>query len=283
MRGIFMVANSDALKQVAEEMISARKSSEEGSAVDASRIREIVAKDPDAVAGAFPLMIRSSEASGFRIWGLLTVVAETYKFVTEGDDSLVLMLDEAMSRAGVERPKARITETPCGGTGTAVPIVLQMAAEDVKAGSAYRMARFLSLKGMDTEVREKLLGRCIITFPVDEDPRPIWHISEVRNFVADLHRKLPYFPIYLNLDPRLNQHLTYFGCLADEAALQPQGPLTRLDLANPSVIECIRESAQAIRAACKENEIPCKPILESLLGIYPIEQRHALFRAELTE
>jgi hypothetical protein len=136
---------------------------------------------------------------------------------------------------------------------------------------------------MHIEVREKLLGHCIITFPVDEDPRPIWSIPEVRNFVADLHQKLPYFPMYLNLDSRLGQHLTYFGCLADPSALQTQGPLTQFDVANPSVIERVRESAQAIRAVCQKNGIPYKSILESLLAIYPFEQRHELFRTELTD
>lgn len=277
--------NNDALKRVAKELINACEFSERGSAVDTSRIREIIANDPDSVAGAFPVLVRGAEESEFPIWGLLTVVATIYKSVTEGDDSLVLILDEAMKRAGVERPNFRVPNAPDAGTATEPrepkQIVLQMAAEDLKSGSAYRMVRILSLEGMDTEMRGKLLGRCIITFPVDEDPRPIWSIPEVRNFVADLHKKLPYFPMYLNLDPNLDQHLTYFGCLADPSALQPQGSFTRFDAAHPSVIERIRESAGAIRAVCKKCGIPYRPILESLLGIYPIKQRLELFRAEL--
>jgi hypothetical protein len=103
---------------------------------------------------------------------------------------------------------------------------------------------------MSPEMRTNILGKCVIIFPVDNDPRPIQRIPEVRRLVADLHKRMRYFPVYLNFDPKLQMQLAYFGCLAEEGATEWKEGQIGINLLHTSVTTKMTETLTAIRDVC---------------------------------
>jgi hypothetical protein len=59
----------------------------------------------------------------------------------------------------------------------------------------------------------------------DADPRPNWSIPEIRNYVGELGRRIPYFPYFLFNDPATGAFEFYLLCLVDvdeSGRVQPQ-------------------------------------------------------------
>ena len=281
-----IVSDVEKLKRVTDRLLSKYRSTDEGSEVDPAAIREIIAEDPEAVAGAFPVMARGAREADLPIWGLLWVVSEMYEDVTGGDDSLVLILEDEMGQAGVELPNAQFKSHASGNEQNLgdsevdqrpKTVVLEIAPDDLRAGSAYRMVRFFSVENMESDTLQNVLGRCMIAFPVDDDPRPIWEIPEVRSFMQKLHNDLPYFPMYLDFDPRLQQHLTYYGCLADSSAMEKVDGGVRLHLEHPSVVSAIHQSIIGIRRACQTVGIDSGPFETSLIQVYDVSRQQLHF------
>jgi hypothetical protein len=152
-----------------------------------------------------------------------------------------------------------------------------MAAEDVKAGDAHRVLMTMRLERMPTEMREQIIGKCIISFPASGDPRPIQRIPEVRRFVADLHKRMRHFPLFLNFDPKHLMHLVYFGCLADEQATRVQGTDVALDMLDQSFVQRMGESLTAIRDVCRPLKLDWHPSVRQILAVYDRPTRRSLF------
>src|SRR4051812_8666688 len=77
---------------------------------------------------------------------------------------------------------------------------------------AYVLLRLFALDRVAAESEElrRARGRCAITFEVDDDPRPVWSIDEVRAFVKELHEGLPHLPYFLDPAPALGMLITHF-------------------------------------------------------------------------
>ncbi len=234
--------------------------------------------DPDLVARVFPALLRWNREHDVGIWGLLFVVAMVYEeeYV---DDSLSVLVRTAAREASVSVPSV-LSNSPHTPPMQPKVNVLQMAEADVRAGDAHRLLTVMNIDTMSAEVRERMIGKCTITFPVDNDPRPIQRIPEVRRFVADLHRRMRYFPMYLNFDPKYSMHLVYFGCLADEAATQVQGDNVGLNLLHGSVIARMKESLEAIRDTCNRQDLDWKPLVCRMLAIFDVKMCRTQFGSD---
>jgi len=256
-------------------LLAEYKQGPRGSSVDTDRIRSIIAADPDLVAEVFPALLRWNRESAVGIWGLLFVIAMVYEKEYR-DDSLSVLVKSAAHEANVSLPSV-LSYTPHEKASQPEINVLEMAEADVRAGDAHRLLTVMSIETMSAEVRERVIGNCTITFPVDNDPRPIQRIPEVRRFVADLHRRMRYFPMYLNFDPKYSMHLVYFGCLADEAATQVQGDNVGLNLLHGSLIARMKESLEAIRSTCNRECLDWKPLVHRMLAIFDVDVRRSQF------
>ncbi|HWM69793.1 MAG TPA: hypothetical protein VNO35_24660 [Steroidobacteraceae bacterium] len=265
-------------KQVLTELFEACSANEQGqSRVDGAKITTVVRRDPAAVAFAVQKIL-TSPLAGQVGWSMWLVTAKVFEH-EHGDDSLVVMVEAAAAAAGAKLPRV-LSSTPHEPEPQRKLLVLQMAEADVAAGDAHRMLMVMRLEGLSTELRAKMLGNCIITFPALGDDRPVQHIRRVRAFVADLHRRMPYFPVFLDFDDRHGMRMVYFGCLADTAAteVRPDGAVGT-NMGDPSVLEAIKTSLVGIRRACSPLGIDWKPCAEAMIAPYDAEIRRTLLGA----
>jgi hypothetical protein len=262
-------------RALVEKLMTEYQQQTQGSAVDVSRIRALVLDDPELIAQVFPAMLQFNVQHGIGIWGLLYVVAGVYEKEL-ADDSLSVLMNNAANEARVTLPKV-LSMTASETAVTNRIVELQMAEQDVQAGDAHRVLTTMRLERMPAEIRERTIGRCIISFPVAADPRPIQRIPEVRRFVADLHDRMRYFPFYLNFDRKYAMHLVYFGCLADEDAIQVKGTDVRLDMLNESFVLKVTESLQAIRETCRSLNLNWQRSARQILAVYDESIRRSRF------
>lgn len=190
------------------------------------QVVELVREDPEAAAGAVPGLIRMGEQQR-AYFQLAMTVAAAYQQVVE-DDSLTRVVERAMERAGVP-------ELSVQPLGEARPEpdreLLQLAVDpgDLEQCNVYSWTRLLSLESLEGASPDhaanlrRMRGRCLVTFPLDADPRSVWQIPEARAYVRALFEAMPYFPYYLHPDPAAGAFLLFFGCLADPEAMLP-GP-----------------------------------------------------------
>jgi len=268
----------DRAKQVIVELLDARLPTADGhTQIDLSRVRDVVRRDPDCVAFAIEKIMGSPHA-GIAGWGVWMIAAQLFEAAYD-DDSLVVLVERAAAAVGQKLPELRdvqLQEPP----EERKLFELQMAEADVAAGDAYRMLMVMRLDTMPPEVREKLIGNCIITFPAAGDPRPVQHIPRVRAFVADLHRRLPYFPLFLNLDRARGMQMVYFGCLADpEATKVGPGDAVAVNAYHRSMLEATRSALAAISTACAPLRIDWSGCAQALLAPYDEETRELLLGA----
>lgn len=262
-------------RALVEKLLDEYKAGAKGSSVDTDRIRSIIIEDADLLAGVFPALLQWNREHSAGIWGLLYVVALVYEKEFQ-DDSLSILLKSAAHEAGVTLPSV-LSYTPHGLPIEPKVNILEMAEADVRAGDAHRLLTVMNIETMSTAVRERMIGNCTIAFPVNNDPRPIQRIPEVRRFVADLHRRMRYFPIYLNFDPKYSMHLVYFGCLADEVAIVVQGENVAINLLHSSCIARMKESFESIRTTCNRQAIDWKPLVRGMLAIFDVNIRRTQF------
>lgn len=269
---------SDPKRALVDRLLGEYKPASKGSSVDSDRIRSIVLSNPDLVAEVFPALLRWNREHNVRIWGLLFVVATVYKAEFE-DDSLEILLKTAANEAKVTLPSV-LSVTPNNPIPEPRVVVLQAAEEDVRSGDAHRILTVMRIDAMSPEMRTRMIAKCIITFPVDNDPRPIQRIPEVRRFVADLHNRMRYFPIYLNFDPKLQMHLVYFGCLAEESATEWRDGQIGINLLHRSVTSKMKEALIAIRDICIPLGLDWKWAVRGILSPFDHTVRESCFGSE---
>lgn len=267
-----MARDVKAAKAMAESLIEEYRPTAQGHELDPERVRALVAKDPEAVAEAIPGMIAAARATGAGIWGLLVETARIFADV-HGDDSLAIAVAAAMDEAGVKPPGRRLEHRPLA-PGEQVDdgprlLAFRLALDDVRSGSAFRMVKVFSFTAQTRATLERLIGQVVLEFPLDHDPRPLWEIPEVRRFMLDLHRRLPYFPMYLNPDPRVRTFMVYFGPISEPGAVRTTGDTAEIDLAHPSVLVRVWESLAATRALCAEHGLDFQRIATNILSSYP--------------
>lgn len=265
----------DRFKRVIAEIFEACDTDEQGRArVDSGRVTAVVRRDPEAVAFALQKILASplADRAGWSGW-MVTAQAFEKEY---GDDSLVVLVEAAAAAAGKKLPRV-LSSNPIQPEQREKFVELEMAEADVAAGDAHRMLMVMRLDGLSAELRTRLLGRCIMTFPADGDDRPVQHIPRIRAFVADLHKRMPYFPIFLNFDQTLCMHMVYFGSLADIEAteVRPDGSV-RTNMVHPSVLAATKAALTGIRRACTPLNIDWKPHAEAILAPYDPQMRGAL-------
>lgn len=262
-------------KRVVSEIFEALSADPQGrSRVDVGRIAETVGRDREAVAFALQRILSSPDANlaGWSVW---LVAAQEFER-QYGDDSLVVLVESAAAAAGEKLPTV-ISQTAPAGPPQDQLVVLEMAEADVAAGDAYRMLMLLRLENLTPEMRSKLVGKCTITFPAAGDPRPVQHIPRIRTFVADLHKRMPYFPLFFDFDPRVGTRQVYFGCLADTAATQlmPNGQVGT-DIMHPSLLAATQAALVGIQRAYAPLSIDCQACVAAILEPYDPATRRSL-------
>lgn len=252
-----------------------------GMAIDSARVMEIVRKDPEAVAYVVQKVLAGGGGS-MPGWGLWMTVAHIFQHEL-ADDSLIVLVEAAASAAGASLPKIKSfvpNTSPESSLEKANQIFeLQMAELDVAAGDAHRMVLVLRLDRLTPETRRQLIGNCIITFPADGDPRPVQHIARIRAFAADLHKRIPHFPLFLNFSPEHHMWLTYFGCLADpEATKLLSNDSVRFEGTHPTVLVAVQESLIGLRDACDPLSINWESCANTLVAPFDADTRRDLLR-----
>jgi len=263
-------------RALVDKLLSEYKPGAQGSSVDTDRIRSIVIADPDLAAEIFPALLRWNLENAVGIWGLLFIVAMVYEKECS-DDSLSVLLRTSAHDANVALPSV-LSYTPHDTPANKSKVVeLQMAEADVRAGDAHRVLTTMKIEGMSNELRERVMGNCIISFPASNDPRPIQRIPEIRRFVADLHQRMRYFPMYLNFENKYSMHLVYFGCLADETATLVSGSEVQFNMLHSSCVSRMRESLNAIRNTCRPLGLDWKLSVREILAVFDVNTLRSVF------
>jgi hypothetical protein len=244
-------------------------------------LAEAIRDDPDSAAAVVSAICRQREVPS--LFAQLAITIAVFYQNELGDDSLMIEVERAPWRPQIDDPELKPDDE-----GAAPPrrdpldVLLNQRrdairgmgidAEQLSAGSIDLFLEIFSAGG-ETIDRERALrqsalwGLCILLFPLDDDPRFICAIPSARRFVAKLHEAMPYFPCYLNFRPEAGMFVTYFGCLADEEAVNPDGP--GVDIYHPSILNKIGESLDAVgRLALAIGKDP-RPIWRTALSVYP--------------
>lgn len=254
-------------QSVIERLISLYQSHPQGGmAIDTAEVIKVVRSDPEAVAFGVRIALDSGFASEFG-WGLWLVVG--YVFEREiDDDSLMIAVKAAAARSGKPLPniKAFFPHAKQDEENVRQQVILQMAESDVASCDTFRMVKLLRLDTLDLQVRERMFGNCIITFPADQDPRPVQHIPRIRAYVRKLHACLVHFPLFLDLDPKHGMWMLYFGCLADvESTEVLSGDEFRFNAGHPSVLPVIKSTLDGLRKSCEPLHIDWLPCANAIV------------------
>jgi hypothetical protein len=273
-------------KQLVARLLDAITDADGTSALPGEVVTELVHADPEAAAAAVPALLKVATMNrGF--YQIAQAVAGAYEFETH-DDSLTKMVDAVVSKLDTPLKKIRFLDPSApSGTPPADQLpdepkvgVIAVNPADLAKGDVFPIVRLFRIDEatIDPPLTRSLRGRVLLTFPVDDDPRPVWMIPSVRTHQQKLFAQVPYFPYYLDPTPELAMFLTFFGPLADLTAISADG----VDLGNPSVVDRVVSSMRAVgRIARLVGEQPvevCQSILKPLPDDYVAE---ILARAKL--
>lgn len=267
-------------KTILDELADMYKTLPDGSrGVDTAEVQKMVRRDPDAVANVLRVVLANGGGSAIG-WGLCAVVAATFN-VEHEDDSLNVLVKKAADAEGATIPSIRRVIPHAGADGDPpTPLnALQIPEGDVASGDAYRLAHLFRLKNLNADLRKRMFGNCLLSFPAHGDPRPVQHIERIRAYIGDLHRRVPYFPIFLTLDPAARMWMMYFGCLADpQATCVLPGDRVSFQGDHPTVLAALLESLAGVRHACTELGIDAQPYLRGLVAPFPKDMGQALIK-----
>ncbi len=243
------------------------------------QLQELVRGDPEAAAGAVPMLVRAGEEQrGFL--QLAYSVALAYQHACE-DDSLVRVVQRALEQAGIPEPAGLAVGEPPEQV-----VELAVNRDDLDRCDIYGWIRLLSLQSLEgaspghADTLRRMRGRCHLTFPLSADPRAVWEIPEARAYVRALFSEMPYFPYYLETDPVAGTYMVFFGCLADPEALRLAPAETEETLDEKKLFELWQEAVELrhrqgkaiARDAVRWQLDPLhtsvlKPIIQATLGV----------------
>ncbi len=296
-------SNKERVAGFVEKLLASMRDVGGKQGIDSEALASLVRDDPDAAAGAVFVLLKAEEVQrGSR--QLATAVAMAYQSVT-GDDSLSLRAKRAIQEAGGRMPTI-VTEggepPPPARIG-----VLQVRAEDLARGDIYNLLRLFRVDRPENPAAVTgMRGRFLLAFPVDDDPRPVWQIPAVREFIHKVFEAMPYFPYYLHFAEEYGSFMLFFGCLADADAFQPAGRKVQLsegmrktkqivrnyremkrrqglavaagdptgvmliNVLHPSVLAPVAVAANAIRSLCQQlGEDPTQALDQLLIPYHP--------------
>ena len=240
--------------------------------LDSLRVCRLVAEDPDAAAAAVFACCEQGKTEP-TCFQLALAIAAAYQ-VELGDDSLMQRVQKLIDTYGAPPPiEFRSTGTsPTTSAGRQRPIrQLPVPEGDLVSGNVSHFVRLFTVQNITPDqwnVRRETCGTCILIFPsTDADPRPVTLIPEVRRFIANLHDRLPYYPVFLNMNPKLGMFFAYFGCLADPSVISKDG--TTFDITHRSVVSRVLESLVAISNLADELKMDYNSVAASIVAVYP--------------
>jgi hypothetical protein len=242
--------------------------------LDSLEIRRIVAADPET-AGAF--VVAACKDGNFQ---LAVALAAAYQ-VEFQDDTLMEMVRLAAQQAGeaADQDLARVSVEPREPGVPEKPEirVLQVTPDDLTSGNVFNFVRLFSRDSFKPPSKAKALrGNCLITFPLDNDPRPVIQIPSARTFIQRLHQNVPHFPYFLVPDPRAEAMFVHLGCLAPESCYHPrQG----LDLSAEGLVRYLLEAMLAVKDFARHVGDDGRAVVRDLLAVYPAEIREELLGA----
>ena len=149
------------------------------------------------------------------------VIAGVYE-VEQGDDALTEQVREQFAEAGLQVRDPVITGVP-----EAQPVVIDVTAQMLAEQDVYPFVLAFSHQGADHDRLDRLRSlksRLRFTFGVPvSDPRWVWEVPEVRQYVAQLNRTMPYLPYFFDPDPELRLLGIWICCLAPMGSLRDGG------------------------------------------------------------
>ena len=99
--------------------------------------------------------------------------------------------------------------------------IIDIPQDAVLAADVSSLVRVFSQIAAQPDDAKHVRGTIFVGFPFyEDDPRPNWAISEIRQYVRKLDEALPYFPYFLARDPALGHVLMYLLCLIPIADLE---------------------------------------------------------------
>ena len=212
--------------------------------IDLDALQMIVREEPElTIVAARSYLGIGKENRGY--YQLAVALGAAYK-IAFNDDSLALLVQQRLEEEGATDALptfAEVTTPSLPEPPKGVHIVVD--ADSLRDGDIYALVRAFSVNRTEREQFPRLRsfrGRCIISFPLDDDPRPVWKIPEVRHFISRLFEAMPYFPYYLAPAPELGMFRVFFGSLADLEAVTDEG----LNLVHSSVLTKLAQSLSAI-------------------------------------
>jgi len=250
--------------------------------LDYEDLRQAVKDDPETAAAIVYQICRDATLNSTDAQ-LIATIAALYQNEFD-DDSLVQEFDNAAweQAASFKKPRpvqedSELLDSVLDGDEDTLEILL-VNADDLRNGSVKDCVEQLSIGGANAERLQKLKslwGMCLLTFPLEDDPRQVYQIPEARQYIAKLHQEMPYFPCYLNFRREFGMFMTYFGGLADGSASAESG----VNILHPSVIDKVIESMSAIgllAAAIRQDYLSS---WRAMLSCYPPDIAELLIKS----
>jgi hypothetical protein len=242
-------SNDDAMKALLERLEALFVRRGDGKMeTSAGDLRALVSEDPERSVAVCRVYVEMAKAQtgtwrGFAQAALM--IAGAYE-VELHDDTLTDYVRDQFDRAGLAVPAPTVAGKV---QAPAPPIEIDVTADMLAARDIYPFVVLFSHRtaaGSADRLAElrAARGRLQFTFGVPlSDPRAVWEVPEVRQYVARLHESLPYLPYYFDPDPDRRLVGIWVSCLAPAESLHDGG----LDLDNPTVIAQVAVAARSVR------------------------------------
>jgi hypothetical protein len=261
--------------------------SDEGLRIDWEGVLELVKVDPEITAKIVHVALTKASEVPY-LFRVAEVLAGAHAAVSQ-DDGLEKSVDSACVRlgrrplrltfdAGVEEPVAQVFRRIVAEQSSDGWSIL-VSRRELEANDISKLLVSFSLKRVDRSDYARLRGlrgKCALTFDVGDDPREIIDIASVRDFVAAIHRAMPYFPYFLDMGERASMFLIYFGCLADKDAIGTRDGMS-LDPSHPSVINLVARSMLAVGELARTLGDNVESALQAAFEGLPVDMMQKVF------
>ncbi|HSI65183.1 MAG TPA: hypothetical protein VLE43_18795, partial [Candidatus Saccharimonadia bacterium] len=152
--------------------------------------------------------------------------------------------------------------------------MLEVADSDLASGNVSAFIRIFSRTSFTERENARILrGNCLVTFPLESDPRPVVKIPSARAFTKRLHQNVPHFPYFLCPAPELSAMFCYFGCLVPEHCINAEGGI---DLRDPEFLEVLIPCLESIKSFALEMKDDPSVSLNNVLSFYPEDMRSGI-------
>lgn len=226
--------------------------------VDVSALRALVAADPEQTAATCRTCVTRAKEQG-RTWRGYAQMAMTLAALYESvfdDDILAVWVTDEFDRAGISvpNPAVRVVDPRTGALSDPDerpeegPVQIAVERRFIDACDIRPLVVHLSHQpdGTGPEQLRRLRGRrgrVLITFDIPaSDPREVWEVPEVRDYVGRLAEAMPYLPYYF-LPRDFGTLFTWLACLAPPEAWSPSG----IRLLHPDVVQQAALAVHSVR------------------------------------